>query len=308
MHSPRVEILMGVYDGEKYLAEQLDSLIAQTHEDWHLNIAIDKSDDNSLNIIKSYQSKLGNNKISIGNGSGMGFFQTFMKLLANVDPQTQYAAFCDQDDIWHPDKLSTAIRHLQDIHPDQPAIYCGRTRLVNQQGKFLGYSPLFSKRPGFENALVQSIAGGNTMVFNRPAIQLLSTIPHHQKLPGHDWWAYLLITGVGGTVIYDPIPKIDYRQHQGNLIGGNQGLKNRVKRLSLLFSGRYRRWMDTNMQALAERSDDLTPENQILYNHFSHYRRAKGLKRINTIRKLSLRRQTLMGTVSLYLGMLINRI
>lgn len=308
MISSKINIVMGVYDGGKFLRQQIDSIIHQTHEDWCLHLAVDSARDDSREIIEHYQKKLGPSKISTKDGSGKGFFKTFLKLLGEVEPDAHYAAFCDQDDFWHPNKLSTAVQQLESLPPNLPAIYCGRTRIVDSNGNHLGSSPLFSRKPGFRNALVQSIAGGNTMVLNRSAIDLLNQNPIVQTLPGHDWWAYLLVTGAGGLVVYDPIAKVDYRQHANNLIGSNLGWKNRYVRIKRLFSGRYRRWIDQNLAALASIESCLTPENRQLFQEFAILRNSNAFARILLIQKLKLRRQTTFGTISLYVGLLLNRV
>ena len=275
-----VSIMMGVYNGGKFLGEQIDSIIDQTHKDWCLMVAIDQAKDNSRTVIDDYAAKLGDNKLKVLQGSGAGHFKTFMQLLSQTPPETKYAAFSDQDDIWHRDKLETAVAKLEMIDADQPAIYCGRTRLVDAKGAYIGLSPLFSRSPNFCNALVQSIAGGNTMVLNRSAIDLVNRHKIEQKLPGHDWWIYLLVSGAGGTVIYDRESKIDYRQHGGNLIGSNKGFLNRFKRLRLLLSGRFRKWMDLNLDALAGARLSLSDTNQDIFQEFVSARQANFITRV----------------------------
>ena len=204
--------------------------------------------------------------------------------------------------------MQIAIAKLELFENNIPAIYCGRTRLVDEQGGFLGLSPLFGRKLGFRNALVQSIAGGNTMVLNRAAIDLINRHKIKQQLPGHDWWVYLLVSGAGGEIIYDPEPKIDYRQHGSNLIGSNTGLQSRLKRIKLLFSGRFRNWMDLNLAALSDAHMDLTEANQKLLQDFLQVRQSNSFSRIASIWRLKLRRQTLLGTIALYVGMLLKRI
>ena len=96
---------------------------------------------------------------------------------------------------------------------DVPALFCSRTRIITAEGEPAGFSPLFSKKPSFRNAIVQSIAGGNTMVMNRAARDIMLEASRRTGFVSHDWWCYLILTGVGGIVHYSPTAKIGYRQH-----------------------------------------------------------------------------------------------
>jgi hypothetical protein len=109
-----------------------------------------------------------------------------------------------------------------------PAVYGSRTSLIDSEGQTIGVSPLFRKPPAFANALVQNIAGGNTMVFNEPARQLLIKAGGAVDVPSHDWWLYLLATAGGGTVHYDTWCSVRYRRHERNLVGLNIGIVPRV--------------------------------------------------------------------------------
>ncbi|PAV69458.1 hypothetical protein WR25_25680 [Diploscapter pachys] len=98
-----------------------------------------------------------------------------------------YYAWCDQDDIWHPEKLARAVTRLSSVPEGVPALYCARTELVDQDGKHLGFSPVYSRSACFRNALVQNIAGGNTMVFNDALMKLLREAGNNATIVSHDW-------------------------------------------------------------------------------------------------------------------------
>ena len=155
-------------------------------------------------------------------GPGQGFAQNFLALLRQAGPLVPYAAFCDQDDVWLRHKLARALAHLRTVPRGLPGLYAGRTMICDDDLKPLRASPLFKHPPRFENALVQSIGGGNTMVMNRAALDLLQDTAGQAKgIVSHDWWAYQLIAGAGGVVIYDRMPTVLYRQHSGNLVGAS---------------------------------------------------------------------------------------
>lgn len=103
--SPSVAILMGTFNGEKYLAEQLDFLEAQTVTNWRLYVSDDGSTDATLDIIHRYQSKWGTDKIQYRLGPQKGFAQNFLSLACDTSIKADYYAFCDQDDVWLPEKL-----------------------------------------------------------------------------------------------------------------------------------------------------------------------------------------------------------
>ena len=96
-----------------------------------------------------------------------------------------YFAFCDQDDLWDEDKLAEALDWLEKQPADTPALYCTRTRTVDERGSEIGLSPLFRRRPSFRNAIVQSIAGANTMVMNKAAWLIVreASSPHRLRQP-----------------------------------------------------------------------------------------------------------------------------
>ena len=147
---------------------------------------------------------------------------------------------------WMLDKLSIAVAYFNAENiVELPRVYCGRSQLVNQQLTLLGYSPLFTLPRSFRNALVQSIAGGNTMVFNQSAKELLESAGI-QQVVSHDWWVYQLVKGAGGNVYYNPEPTIFYRQHNGCLVGSNNGFRAKVDRIGYVFSGRFKAWNTIN--------------------------------------------------------------
>lgn len=92
--------------------------------------------------------------------------EIFLSLACRAELQADYFAFSDQDDIWLPEKLSRAIGMLEKLPPNTPSLYGSRTQLINAQGEIIGISKLIPHELSFNNALVQNVAGGNTMVFN----------------------------------------------------------------------------------------------------------------------------------------------
>lgn len=246
--SHKVAILMGTYQGERYILEQLESFKAQSYKNWQIYVSDDGSTDETLSKIERFSTE---NKINISIVSGpkTGFVSNFLSLLSKVDLDDGYYSFSDQDDIWHNDKIERAVNWLASQPSSKPALYCSRTHIVNENGGDLGFSYPFTVEPSFTNSLIQNIGGGNTMVFNQAARDVIVKAGIVDVIT-HDWWIYILITGVGGVVHYDAEPSLDYRQHVGNAIGFDSVSKRRLSKLSKLLSGESRGWHAANIAAL----------------------------------------------------------
>jgi len=230
--SNRVNVLLSTFNGEKFLPDLLDSLLRQTHPDWLLSVRDDGSSDGTLEILKTYRPSFPAMRVS--EGRNIGVVDSFFTLLREGDPSCDFFAFCDQDDVWKPDKLADAVRQLGKTDPRVPALGCSRVEYVDQGLNPLGLSRL-PRKPGFGNALVENISGGCTFTMNAAAREIiLSSLP--EKAIMHDWWCYLVVSGFG-TIFYDPTPQVLYRQHGNNSIGGTS---NRL----LHFAQRTRRFLD----------------------------------------------------------------
>lgn len=306
--APLVAILMGAMNGARFLPEQLDSLEAQTHQNWFLIVSDDGSTDDTVRVLKAYQAKWPDGKLIIKEGPKQGFCVNFMSMACDPAIKADYYAFCDQDDVWLPTKLSASINNIQQNQEDGiPYVYCGRTTYVNENLKKIGYSPLFAFPRTFRNALIQSIAGGNTMVFNQKTKELLEKVGIVDH-PSHDWWVYQLTTGAGGDVFYDPIPQVLYRQHQDALVGGNNSVGAKFERISMVFKGQFRRWGDQNIALLDNARPFLKHGAKETLELFKAIRNAKLKDRFRLLEVTGLYRQTWHGTISLLLAALFKKI
>lgn len=303
----RVAILLCTYNGSKFIRKQLDSITNQTHQNWVIFASDDGSTDGTLEIIHEYQRNYGEDKIVLLRGPNKGFAWNFISALESCGDDFDYYAFSDQDDEWVENKLSHALDYLAQ-NPQTPSVYCGRTILTDEEGEVIGLSPLFDKTPSFRNALVQSIAGGNTMVLNKQARDIVIETPKWQKIISHDWWVYILITGCGGDVHYDSSPTIKYRQHQENLIGSNLTMIARAQRIKKLMGGHFKRWNDKNLELLKPFQNRLTPENAKILSSFDSNRNANIFSRIRMIFETRLYRQTWCGNIALIAAIFLNKI
>ncbi len=307
MLNPNVVILMGTYNGQRHLNEQLDSICAQTHSNWELWVSDDGSNDNTCQILQDFQNRF-KDRVFIHAGPRKGFAANFLSLVCKKNLAGTYYAYSDQDDIWQPNKLQQALDWFNTVPAEKPALYCARTKIVNEQGHEIGYSPLFKKNPGFLNALIQNIGGGNTMVFNHAVLKLLREAGEEISIVAHDWWTYMVVTGAGGEVFYDSQPMLDYRQHGNNLIGVNSGWCARLGRISLLFKGRFKTWNNSNFIALESIKHRLTDKNKQVLTDLNQARQCGLLSRMIKLQRIGIYRQTFLGNIGLTAAAFFNKI
>lgn len=258
---PEIAILLATKDGERFLEEQLESYLWQSLNPSILCVSDDGSCDDTNEIVFGFAQRAPF-PVSVVTGPKAGPAQNFLNLIRHCPAQASFAALSDQDDLWLPDKLARGVELLR--HAEGPAIYCGRSVIADTDLKPLR---LFPKRGpvGFAHALRKGLAGGNTMILNRRAIDV-ARATYSRQLTTHDWWLYQLITGVGGTVIYDQKPTVLYRQHQGNLVGAPVWVHPAFRRLRQIRRGGYARWNAPQIETLHRNRALLTRENrQILY-------------------------------------------
>ncbi|WLS12017.1 glycosyltransferase family 2 protein (plasmid) [Shinella sumterensis] len=302
-----VSILLATYQGERFLPEQLSTIEEQSHSAWSLHASDDGSTDRTRTILAEFAQK-SKREVNLVEGPRKGFVRNFMHLVATVPTDAPYFAFCDQDDKWLPEKLKRAVRWLGSQPAELPLLFCSRTRNIDLVGRPIGFSPLFQRGPSFGNALVQSIAGGNTMVINRRMLNLIKEFGTHHELPSHDWWFYIIATGVGGIVNYDPSPTVDYRQHEQNQVGANSSLNARLRRFTMLKGGRFKRWTDLNTLALEENRHLLLPQNNEILTHFQKMRTSSFPSNLRVLLNGPFRRQTFLGSIGLSAAVVWNKI
>jgi glycosyltransferase involved in cell wall biosynthesis len=303
----RVAILLGTKDGAAHLGDQLRSFADQSHKNWLLVVSDDGSRDATREMIERFAAKQPQ-PVTVRQGPQRGAAANFLALAADPSIAADFFAFSDQDDIWHTDKLARALACLAMAPDGAPALYCGRTELMTEDGRHYGASPLFRRPPSFRNALVQSLGGGNTMVFNSAAKRLIEQTGAHNVVL-HDWWLYQLISGAGGAVCYDPCPMLSYRQHADNLIGSNRGSHAHLRRIRLMLGGRFRNWNETNIAALRRLPPALImPTNRQALDLFAEARNAALPKRLIWLWRSGVYRQTLLGSLGLWAAAVLNRI
>lgn len=306
--NPHVVILMPVRNGAAFLGAQVQSIVDQTHASWTLYAGDDGSTDNSRALLAGLAKN--NSNIRVHDGPQRGQTANIVALLDHARPdldQNSWLAFADQDDVWLPHRLSRGVDQLRS--KAGPALYCARTIVVDHDLSNPRPSKLHPREPGFKNALVQNIASGNTILLNPPAAQLIrQAAPAAASVYAPDWWIYQLITGAGGTVIFDNEPALMYRQHGQNQFGENRSAAASQKRLHQILNGEFKGWIKGNTAALLQCEHLLTADNRAVLTKFAQLQEKGVLGRLATLSRLGLYRQTRLGTLAIWCAALLGRV
>lgn len=308
----QVTILMGLWNGAPHLQQQLDSLAAQTHENWRLVVSDDGSTDAGPAILDRFAAGRPAGQVLRVAGPRDGVARNYLSMIRALPQEPGWLAFADQDDIWLPDRLARGLAALAALpDPAAPALHCGRTLVFGDDPAITRISAPRPRPPGFRNALVQNIAAGNTILLNPAAARLLRAVAQVTRdVVVHDWWAYQIVSGAeGGRILHDDRPCLLYRQHRGNLIGANDSLVSNALRLRMLLDGTVRRWTDINLAALQGAGPWLSAEARAAVAGLARARRGRTpLRRLALFRRLGLYRQTRAGTLALWLAMALRRL
>lgn len=233
-----IAILLASFNGEKYLHQQLESIVNQSYSNWILYIRDDGSTDKSVNIINEFIAKHPSKiQLLTDEFKNLGSCNNFFHLLKNVE--ADYYMFADQDDVWNPDKIEITINHFQKLeqknkitkplllHTDLEVV---DNNLITISKSFWQYQKMDIENGNkFNKLLVQNIVTGCTTMFNKELKKKLSQLP--QNVFVHDWWI-ALVASVFGSIEFIEISTIKYRQHNQNVAGAKQSGNNHfIKRL-----------------------------------------------------------------------------
>lgn len=253
-------VLLATFQGARHLPEQIQSLKDQTVDEVHILASDDGSTDDTVELLRDTQASWDKGKFRIIPGPQKGFEANFRELVLQSAPESDYYAFCDQDDIWDSNKLERAQRWSEGHDPIIPQVYASRTRWIDDSGASIGLSPVLSLEPSFAHALVQTIAGGNTMVMNRAAMELLKQTADAIGPFSHDRWLYLVVTGSGGLFHYSDRPSVSYRQHHGSVTGVPRPWTYWTWRLRPRERASMRRMVDRRIATVEDHAAYLTPD------------------------------------------------
>lgn len=224
----KIGVLMSTYNGEKYVVEQLCSILSQLPPDAQVLIRDDGSTDATVSEID----RLNDHRVTVIRGSNIGFCRSFFALIDAIPLDAEVVFLSDQDDVWLPNKVAHVCSTLGDQN-DTPAVYCGRMRLVDKDLRDITLSTAYPRGASFECALAENIVTGCASAFNQRARALIAQCGDLDLIHFHDWWIYLVVSAFG-KVIVDDQPTVLYRQHGGNVIGMGRGWRRALAVLRFL--------------------------------------------------------------------------
>jgi rhamnosyltransferase len=270
----KVTVLMSTYNGEKYLAEQIESLLQQENVEIQILVRDDGSSDNTVKMLQEYKEK---GLLEYYTGENLRSARSFMDLIEKA-PESEFYAFCDQDDVWKSDKLSRAVKQLKAVEQDdKPVLYCSGYQLVDSELNPLPDNGHISMT-SFNAALVASCCTGCTVVFNRALINVIRKGMPETVLM-HDDWVHKVCLAVGGTVIYDPEKTLFYRQHGGNVDGGVHGIKSKISNIFKRISNKDCIRSEQIKELIRIYKNDMSPEILQQAQSIANYRRTGIIKR-----------------------------
>lgn len=213
----KICVIISTYNGSKYLDELLCSVCNQTYVDLEIWARDDGSTDETKNILEKYS---GEKFKWICDGDNLGPATSFLKALKTA-PQADYYAFCDQDDVWDQDKLSSAISMIEncnDYDCSRPIMYYSNVEVVDEKLSHIKLSDYNVPFNDLNYTLFHSTAAGCTIVMNRKLRDLLNQyMPSYISM--HDSWTHKVCLALNGIVLFDKKAHIKYRQHQNNQVG-----------------------------------------------------------------------------------------
>ena len=214
MPNKKVSILLSTYNGEKYLKAQLKSLTEQKYDNLEIIIRDDGSTDSTREILRDFSKNYIN--LILYFEENIGVKRSFFRLMELAKGRSDYYAFCDQDDVWDPDKILKAVESLESLE-SEVSLYCSALNLVDEDLNFIKKTK--NLKADKRNAMIQNIVTGCTSIISNKLLEIsLTNLPEETKIEMHDSWLYLI--GVFfGEVYFDSNSYILYRQHSNNEVG-----------------------------------------------------------------------------------------
>jgi len=296
---PSALILMSTYQGESFITAQLDSLLAQTYANWRLIIRDDHSSDNTTSIIKEYINRDSRIHLIEDPHGNIHIQKSFSILMQYALTQPHdYIFFCDQDDVWLPEKLAKQINQLSDMQKchgtDTPLLVHSDLQVVNQNLKLIHPSYLAFEKilrntiSPLHTLLINNFVTGCTLGMNKALLKIATPIPETAIM--HDWWCALCAAAYGRIAFLNEAT-ILYRQHDKNSVGSKGfyyrlwiQLRNGTKTLAIK-KNNFRRCF-VQAKDLLNRKENFNPEQEVIkkfsdlinLNIYSRYSSALALK------------------------------
>ena len=248
-----IAIIMGTYNGEKYIKEQIDSILAQDYAGWKLFIFDDGSKDNTEKIVneyvKDYPDKIYFRKNKISFGAAGNFFNGIKEAATKLAPEAEYFCFSDQDDVWVKDKLSRSLAKINQIEDDKPALVFSDVAITDKNltitaASYFEAEKVDRTRVSLNYLLMENKLIGGTVMINKALVGLElraeeSGLVPYKKAKMHDWWFGLIAAGLGKIGYVEGFTEY-YRQHENNVVGGENFTSYFKARISKMQENRMR--------------------------------------------------------------------
>jgi len=219
-----VAVLLSTYNGETYLREQLDSLLSQDFKDFKIYVRDDGSSDGTISIVEKYCNK-DERVIKVLSDGNIGCAASFLTLLKSVEADVYM--FCDQDDIWLPNKIQRVVDYYSKANMNVATLYHCDLKVVDQELNLIHSSFLKHQKMSAMNAMtrdnlfIQNFVVGCSSAINLSLAKIVLenlNAQHFNKIAMHDWW-FAITAKVYGEIFYDDVQTILYRQHSNNVLG-----------------------------------------------------------------------------------------
>ena len=222
----KIAILLAAYNGEKYISEQIESILSQTDNNWTLYIHDDGSKDRTQEIIREYTEKYPEQIIVVEGAPTGGAKSNFFYLFHQVE--APFYMCCDQDDVWLPKKIEITKKEMVTLirgDEEKPCLVFTELRVVDAQlnliaEKMREYQGLDCTNVRLNRAIIQNVVTGCTMMVNRVLRDEMIKIKEYEDVLMHDWWATLVAVRFGKIAFVEE-PTILYRQHGSNGVGAS---------------------------------------------------------------------------------------
>ena len=219
----KIDILMATYNGEKYLKEQIDSILNQTAQDFRLLISDDCSQDGTRQILQEYVEK-DNRVVVFLQTKNLGVVRNFEYLMEKVE--NEYFMFSDQDDVWQKDKIQKSIDQMVKtdsdlVYSDLEVVSQDLDVLYQSYWKLKGFEKKVKKYNDFKSLYLNNFVTGCTMLVKSKWLEKILPLPHKSNYILHDYWTALVVSKFG-KMTYLAQPLVKYRQHFSNNIGSKK--------------------------------------------------------------------------------------
>ncbi len=270
---PKVYVMMSACNGEKYIREQLDSILAQNYVDVCLAIRDDGSQDNTPEILNEYKNKYKN--INVERGKNIGYAKSFWTLLLSSPDDYDYYAFADQDDLWEKNKLAAGIQALQSNENDSLRLYASALNVTDEDMNFQYRNEFKKLRPKFGSAVTRPRLSGCTMIFNSSLLSICKKMDireTNKACISHDALVYISFLACGGRLTFSRKSYIHLRRHPETVTGHGKSIFKRVSSVLDIFTSRKNEAQKQVTFIYESIGDCLTEENRSLCTDIINYR------------------------------------